>query len=662
MKSTIRRCRMFALLAVSVLPVGLAWSQPPAQSPALTGFLPGAQRLFVLDLANTPVGEIPTSIKLLQGTLEVVLKDGVPMLKASSASAFLIMLPQPLPQDFTLEFDLVPKACCNPADLGIGEVNQGAASAHLEWDSDGQLRAVGGGGELYQAPMPEDFRAALPGVRTQVGVSFQGTTVKLYTNGRRLFTLDRQFARKRELRISLGGQDDRAQAVYLAGLRIATGGPLIGIVQTTPQPGPRAVTPATPAPAPGAPSALPGPSLPVVTQPGGQQTMSNSQASTGGTLPTVVANVTVIQGTAGPVVNWLPVSVPASYSVRRWKIDDAVCCNNVSPPAPTLTGPPWQDAPLPVSGTYVYEVTATMAGGVASGQAQFIKFGSGGSIAGIAPPPTTVTAVPASQPSGTATPISPTSAPVLPAPSSLPTLAPAPPPAPTVTAPIATAPRAGGASGPVLGPATLIASPMGWGANLSWPEVVGGVEYQVERSPTGQTFAAFATIQTQYQRPQAGTFSRSDQTVQPGSTTFYRVRAVLSDGTLTPYSPVARHDAPTQVPYVSNLTTLQVYSGPLSANGPLGYRGVRWGWASPAGAIDAVTVYAIQIDLFARDATGALIPVSGGSTRTASSRNLYEADLQVTSGNSVRLCISVVFPPSTTDPLQYAVCQMTAIP
>jgi hypothetical protein len=202
---------------------------------------------------------------------------------------------------------------------------------------------------------------------------------------------------------------------------------------------------------------------------------------------------------------------------------------------------------------------------------------------------------------------------------------------------------------------------MGWGANLSWSEVVGAVEYQVERSPTGQTFATFATIQTRHQPPQAGTFSRADQTMQPGSTTFYRVRAVLSDGTLTPYGPVARHDAPAQVPYVSNLTT-QVYRGPLSANGPLGYRGVRWGWASPAGAIDDVTGYAIQIDIFARDATGALIPVSGGSTRTTSARNLYEADLQVTSGNSVRLCISVVFPPSAADPLQYAVCQMTAIP
>ena len=227
MSTLLHRCGYAGFVGLSLLlpDFGVA-QQPPPGVPFAAGFQPGSQQLFLLDLANTPVGEIPANIQLLQGTLEVVLKDGVPMLKASSASAFLITLPQPLPQDFTLEFDLVPKACCNPADLGIGEVNQGVASAHLEWDSDGQLRAVGGGGELYQAPMPDDFAAALPGVRTQVGVSFQGSTVKLYTNGRRLYTLsDRRFARGRTLRVTLGAQDDADQAMYLAKLRIATNSP-----------------------------------------------------------------------------------------------------------------------------------------------------------------------------------------------------------------------------------------------------------------------------------------------------------------------------------------------------------------------------------------------------------------------------------------------------
>jgi hypothetical protein len=74
--------------------------------------------------------------------------------------------------------------------------------------------------------MPEDFKVTLPAALTEVTASFDGGTVKLYTNGRRLYTLtDRRFARGRTLRLSLGGQDNEDQAVYLAKLRIATNAP-----------------------------------------------------------------------------------------------------------------------------------------------------------------------------------------------------------------------------------------------------------------------------------------------------------------------------------------------------------------------------------------------------------------------------------------------------
>src|SRR5262245_25330557 len=84
------------------LSVGLATVLPV---PAI-GQAPGTT-LLRLDLSTTPLSEFPTTVKQLSGSMEVVLKDGVPMLKASAASEFLVTLPQVLPQDFTLEFDLV---------------------------------------------------------------------------------------------------------------------------------------------------------------------------------------------------------------------------------------------------------------------------------------------------------------------------------------------------------------------------------------------------------------------------------------------------------------------------------------------------------------------------------------------------------------------------
>src|SRR5688500_11899369 len=250
---------------------------------------PGRAHLFVLDLSGTPVGEFPTTIKQRQGSMEVVIKDGMPMLKASVTSEFVITLPpgEVLPADFTLEFDLVPKPCCAPQDLsfeGTPLINQGAGSAHILWDSDGYLAIVGGGGQNYEAPMWEDFRTLLPGVLTRVVAVVQGPTIRLYTNGRRHYTLDKQFVRGRVLRVSLGVDLVRQDPVYLAGLRILAGafpptagipiapvlasppsGPITPIPAPAPPPSPVTFLPAVPPPAsitpmtPPQPPTVPGP-------------------------------------------------------------------------------------------------------------------------------------------------------------------------------------------------------------------------------------------------------------------------------------------------------------------------------------------------------------------------------------------------------------------
>lgn len=230
MESIFAGCRKSAAVLAAALSLGVSLNlqaQPPA-----AGFVPGSRVLFELGLGGVPVGELPRQIRLLQGNLELAQKDGVPMLKASNVSVFLVPLPEFLPENFTVEFDLVPKGCCNPADLsfeGTRAINQGVASALIAWDSDGSL-TVQGGGEAYEAPMPEDLKVSLPGVLTSVAVSFAGTTVKMYTNGKRLYTLtDRRFVRGKVLRVLLGGQDDASQAVYLARLRVGTDDPPVEI-------------------------------------------------------------------------------------------------------------------------------------------------------------------------------------------------------------------------------------------------------------------------------------------------------------------------------------------------------------------------------------------------------------------------------------------------
>lgn len=329
--------------------------------------------MFVLDLAGTPLDEFPTGVKALNGVMTVVDKGGQHMLMASSPSELLITLPQVLPPVFTVEVDLVPKACCNPDDFmleGTPIRNRGAASAELTWHPE-RISAVGGGGEMYQSAVPADLAAAAPGNLTHLVFEINGTTIKLWTNGRRLYTLDKQFVRGRVLRVWLGGES-ATNPMYLAGLRVGTGPASAGVI-------------AAGAGMPGGGAATLNPS----SQPG-PQTVGTQQAASGGGR--VVPNVAVTMGSGGPLVTWGLLGGVTSYSVKRWKLNDLTCCNAVSP---ALSGPPWQDVALTVAGTYVYEVTAMNPGWTATGQAQFVQFKSSGQIATVAPSGSTAPANPA---------------------------------------------------------------------------------------------------------------------------------------------------------------------------------------------------------------------------------------------------------------------------
>jgi len=334
---------------------------------------PGRPYLFVLDLQGTALDEFPSSVKALNGVMTTVDKNGQRMLMASSPSELLITLPQLLPSVFTVEVDLVPKACCNPDDFmveGTPTRNRGAASAELTWHPE-RISAVGGGGEMYQSAVPADLAAVAPGNLTHLVIEINGPTIKLWTNGRRLYTLDKQFVRGRVLRVWLGGES-ATNPMYLAGLRVGTGPAAPGVI-------------AAGAGLPGGGGASPNPS----SQPA-PQTVGTQQAASGGGR--IVPNVAVTMGSGGPLVTWGLLGGVSSYTVKRWKLNDLTCCNAVSP---ALSGSPWQDGALPAAGTYIYEVTATNPGWTATGQAQFVQFKSPGQIATVAPPASTAPANPA---------------------------------------------------------------------------------------------------------------------------------------------------------------------------------------------------------------------------------------------------------------------------
>jgi hypothetical protein len=186
-------------------------------------FVAGGRELYALDLKSSPSGGLPKGIRLLRGKPTIVTKDEGPMLKASEPTEFLVTLSEFLPDAFTLEFEIIPKACCNPEDIsfeGTATQARSTTSMHVVWHP-ATIIAVGGG-DYVQIPMPQDLSEVLASNPTKVEASFEGTAFKLFTNGRKILDLpNKRFARGRVLRVFLGGQDGDRHAVYLSKLRIA---------------------------------------------------------------------------------------------------------------------------------------------------------------------------------------------------------------------------------------------------------------------------------------------------------------------------------------------------------------------------------------------------------------------------------------------------------
>jgi hypothetical protein len=213
--------------AATALVALLASALPHSDAAAQTGFVAGSRELFAIDFAAETLGEVPRRIRMVMGNVEMVMKDGMPMLKASERAAFVISFAEALPDDFTLEFDLTPKSCCQPEDLafeGTPAINQSEFSMNFMWSRDA-LRAVGGGASM-DVPMPPEIAVMLPAQLTEVRARIQGESFQVWTNGTQVVSWSgRKFPRGRVLRVFLGGQDEHERAVYLSRLRIATNAP-----------------------------------------------------------------------------------------------------------------------------------------------------------------------------------------------------------------------------------------------------------------------------------------------------------------------------------------------------------------------------------------------------------------------------------------------------
>ena len=87
-----------------------------AQAPSPTS---SGREIFAPTAAGAPAGGLPRVRAAAQWVGQRGDEGRGTNAQGFDSDEILITLPEALPRDFTLEFDIVPKQCCNPEDLAF---------------------------------------------------------------------------------------------------------------------------------------------------------------------------------------------------------------------------------------------------------------------------------------------------------------------------------------------------------------------------------------------------------------------------------------------------------------------------------------------------------------------------------------------------------------
>lgn len=177
-------------------------------------FKPGERVLYADDYKKDEVGDFPRSLEFISGSMEIVEWQGARYLRAISDAKFQIVLPQPLAERYTLEFDLaVPSGALwiSPIDDEHKQRIEFHNGARIGYHEDGRAYT---GTEWVEAFRGKMYRAR---------VMADGRYVKLYINDKRMANIPNgTAARGNKILFYVDGSQE--QPALFGAFRLAAGG------------------------------------------------------------------------------------------------------------------------------------------------------------------------------------------------------------------------------------------------------------------------------------------------------------------------------------------------------------------------------------------------------------------------------------------------------
>lgn len=191
-------------------------------------FVPGSRVIFYTDFSDDRVGNFARGLKFKAGSMDVVERDGVKMLRSTSRGEFFVPVGRRLPERFTIEIDVIaPGAHVGGYDIvafeGGSEWDRDEASAEINWAPSGTV-IIGGGQTVGTSTvnLPDEQVAQNRGRATHIRMLMDGQYLKLYSNERRMYNIpELAFKRDSVIRFLVKGAEGPNEETYVGMIRVA---------------------------------------------------------------------------------------------------------------------------------------------------------------------------------------------------------------------------------------------------------------------------------------------------------------------------------------------------------------------------------------------------------------------------------------------------------
>jgi len=184
-------------------------------------FVPGERVLFADDFAGEYVGDFPRRLTYVRGNLEVVEWEGRRLLRGSGGDRFVVQIPEGLPEQYTVEFDVHDPTTSSGTDVYPAALESGGEYTGSHRINIGSWR---GSGVWSRTPVSTNAIERLEEEVVPIRISVDDGYVKVYAREHRIANVPQVDFPVSGTGITFHLHSRTDRPIYLGNLRVAAGG------------------------------------------------------------------------------------------------------------------------------------------------------------------------------------------------------------------------------------------------------------------------------------------------------------------------------------------------------------------------------------------------------------------------------------------------------